>query len=188
MHAYEYMVGLFTIIIGLAVVDLATSFHRLMRIRTTLRWDPLTLLAAAFALMLSITMWFKLWSVRAFPVIGDYLFTLSLCMEYLLLFLIAAACLPDEPEPGIDLRRFYAGNRRYLWGLVVLYQLFNIGHAVYFYTHGERGHLLHFVLSFGIPLAVGAVLFVSRSRLVHYLGVSLLLVMLVADRARDVIG
>jgi hypothetical protein len=35
--------------LGLAVADVATSFHRLMRSRFPVTWDPLTLLAAMIA-------------------------------------------------------------------------------------------------------------------------------------------
>ncbi len=187
MQAFEYLAGLFTIIIGLAVVDIANSFHMLMRIRASLRWNPLVLLAAVYALLLTITMWFKLWSVRGFAEAGNYLFSLSLCIEYLLLFLIAAASLPDDPHAGIDLRRFYAENRRYLWGLVVLYQVSNVGHAAYFFTHGEHANPLHTVLGFGLPLAIAVTLFAVRSRAVHYAGVAVLLITLLADRVMDVI-
>jgi len=188
MQGFDYEVGLFTIIIGLAVVDIATSFHKLMRLRRTLTWDPLVLLDALYALFLAITMWFKIWGVRTFPVLGDYLFCLTLCAEYLLLFLIAAASLPDDPHEGIDLRRFYDDNRRYLWGLIVLYQFSNIGHAIYFETHGLEPTWMHTVTSFALPLALSMLLFASRSRTVHYVVVSLLLVTLVADRVGNVIN
>ncbi len=35
--------GLLSVLIGLAVVDVATSFHRRARVRGSIKWDPLTL-------------------------------------------------------------------------------------------------------------------------------------------------
>ena len=67
IHAFEYMVGLFTVIIGLAVVDLAASFHKLARHRRSVTWDPLALLAALYSLLLAITMWFEIWATRDVP-------------------------------------------------------------------------------------------------------------------------
>ena len=106
-HAFEYAVGLVTVIIGLAVVDLATSFHKLARHRGSVTWDPLVLFAALYSLLLAITMWFKIWSIRDVAAIGHYLFYLTLCAEFFLLFMVAAASLPDDPNETCDLRSYY---------------------------------------------------------------------------------
>ena len=45
IRAFEFALGLFSVLIGLAIADVAASFHRLMRARPRVRWDPLTLLA-----------------------------------------------------------------------------------------------------------------------------------------------
>ena len=58
MHAFEHSLGLFAVLIGLAVADVANSFHRLMRSRFPVTWDPLTLLAAFYALCMAVGMWF----------------------------------------------------------------------------------------------------------------------------------
>jgi hypothetical protein len=187
IHAFEYAVGLLTVIIGLAVVDLATSLHKLTRHRSTVTWDPLALLAALYSMLLIITMWFKLWAVRDDPEIRHYFFYITLCVEYLLLFLIAAASLPDDPKEPCDLRSYYDSNRRYIWTLLVLFQLCNVGHALYFYTHGRHGTLIHIALSFVIPTVCSMVLLATRARIVHYVGVVLLLVLLMLDRASDTI-
>jgi hypothetical protein len=42
MRAFEYALGLFSVLIGLAIADIATSFHRLVRSRQGVTWDPLT--------------------------------------------------------------------------------------------------------------------------------------------------
>ena len=61
MRAFEYALALFAVLIGLAIVDIATSFHRLLRRRSVVKWDPLALLAALYALCMAIYMWFDLW-------------------------------------------------------------------------------------------------------------------------------
>jgi hypothetical protein len=66
VRAFEYATGLFAVLIGLAVVDIATSFHRLLNSEKPVRWDPLALMAAFYALCLVVAMWFDLWGVRNF--------------------------------------------------------------------------------------------------------------------------
>lgn len=187
IHAFEYMAGLFTVIIGLAVVDLAISFHKIARHRRSVTWDPLALLAALYSLLLAITMWFKIWGIRDVPEIGHYFFYLTLCAEYFLLFLVAAASLPDDPNETCDLRSYYDGNRQYLWTLVVLFQISNAGHALYFFTHGLNATLAHIELSFVIPTIVAILLLATRVRKVHYLGLVILLGLLMFDRAFEAI-
>src|SRR5262249_32634583 len=40
------------------------SLHRLVRSKAAVTWDPLALLAALYALLIAIGMWFDLWGVR----------------------------------------------------------------------------------------------------------------------------
>ena len=71
--AFKYAMGLFSVLIGLAVADVATSFHRLMRVRQTVRWDPLALAAAFYALCITVYMWFDIWGVRHFGATRPFL-------------------------------------------------------------------------------------------------------------------
>jgi hypothetical protein len=180
IRAFEFALGLFAVLIGLAVADIATSFHRLVRSKTPVAWDPLALAAAAFALCIAVGMWFDLWGVRNVTETRHFFFYLFMVAQMFLLFLIAAASLPDEPAGASDMREFYAGNRRYFWSLVALFQLGYTGLGIYF-VHGLLSRLpraasvsfySQMILLFGIPLALIAI----KSRLVHYVGLGLLFV------------
>jgi hypothetical protein len=178
IRAFEYALGIFAVLIGLAVADIATSFHRLVRSKRPVIWDPLALLAAAFALCMAVGMWFDLWTVRNVRETRYFFFYLFMVSQMFVLFLIAAASLPDEPGGAIDLRDFYAGNRRYFWALVALFQVGYTGLGIYF-IHSMLSRMplafavaffTQMILLFGVPLALVAV----KSRVVHYLGVGLL--------------
>jgi len=192
VRAFEYATGLFAVLIGLAVVDLATSFHRLLRSSSPVRWDPLALMAAFYALCLVVAMWFDLWGVRHFDATRGFLFYLSFIAEFLVLFLVAAASLPDQPSDGADLREYYARNRRYLWTLLVIFQALYVADGVYFSRGWPSGLsrltlVLVNVLMF-LPLLVSVALMLAKSRLVHYVGLSLLFVALVLHYGRAAIN
>jgi hypothetical protein len=178
IRAFEYALGLFAVLIGLAVADIATSFHRLVRSKAAVVWDPLALGAALYALFMAVCIWFDIWGVRNFAATRHFLFYVSLVADMFILFLIAAASLPDEPEEGADLRAYYAGNRRYFWGLVSLYQLAYLANGIYFIG----GMLLQLpfaytVLAFvqmGLPLIISVSLMLVRSRTFHYIALGLL--------------
>ena len=64
IRAFEYALGRFAVLIGLAIADTAASVHRLARRKGTVRWDPLARLGAGYALLISIGIWFDIWAVR----------------------------------------------------------------------------------------------------------------------------
>ena len=103
IHAFEYMVGLFTVIIGLAVVDLAASFHKLARHRRSVTWDPPR---AARGALLAAPRHYNVVRNLGNPgraldrgISSSYL---TICAEYFRLFLVAAASLPDDPIVSLD--------------------------------------------------------------------------------------
>ena len=123
IRAFEFALGLFSVLIGLSIADVATSLHRLIRKRETVRWDPLTLLAALFALLMAIGMWFDLWGIRNATSVRHFFLYLGLVASFFVLFLIAASSLPDESDGPVDLRSYYEHNRRYFWALVTIFQI-----------------------------------------------------------------
>ena len=117
---FGYLSAFVTIVVALAVADLATSLHRLIRARERVRWRLLPLLAAAFIYLSLMTEFFEIWRFTSFTHLSFYglLFNMS---EPLLAFLAAAAVLPDDvPAQGLDLDTFYFHERGYIWGAMFL--------------------------------------------------------------------
>ena len=122
MSAADYLSTFVSIVLGVALADLATSLHRLLRARSRVRWDWLAPLAAFAAMLVIVLGWWELydnftgrWAVGRF---------LPVLISLLLLFLLAASALPDEvPDEGIDLRAYYLENRGYFWSLFALFVL-----------------------------------------------------------------
>src|SRR5579862_3407752 len=180
IRAFEYALGLFAVLIGLAIADVATSFHRLVRGRRPVKWDALALLAALYALLLAVGMWFDLWGVRQIAATRHFFFYLTLVAEFLVLYLLAAVSLPDEPGEQSDLREHYTRHRRYFWGLVALFQLSYFANGMYFVGAQLRRisgwELVFLANNMVLPWVVALLLMSVRSRALHYLGFALLLI------------
>jgi hypothetical protein len=178
MRAFEYALGLFSVLIGLAIADIATSFHRLVRGRQAVTWDPLALLGALYALLTAVGMWFDLWGVREVASARQFFFYLIMVADLFIVFLIAAASLPDDPESGRDLREFYSGNRRYFWGLIALFQLGYILLGLYFaggqLSHAPRYYRIAFATQMSVLFLVPVALVLFRNRTLHYCGLAIL--------------
>jgi hypothetical protein len=179
IRAFEYALGLFAVLIGLAVADIATSFHRLARSRTPVVWDPLALLAALYTLCTAIGMWFDIWGVRNVAETRHFFFYLTLVASLFVLFLIAAASLPDDPAEHGDLREYYAANRRYFWTLMALFQFGYLAHGLYFVgLQMAREYPGTLLVDMVAPVAISLALVFIRSRAMHYVGLALLFVVL----------
>ena len=118
----DYISVFSAIVIGLAVAELATSFHKLMRHRQRVRWDWIIFAAALLVLLNLVAVWWVtlLWygDVKNMK-IAAYLPDLAIL---LVLFLATAAILPDEvPAEGLDLRTFYLSNSPYFWTLITIF-------------------------------------------------------------------
>ena len=121
MTIAEYISVLLAILVGLAIADLATSFHKLMRARHRVAWDWMSLALALVMLLETVLFWwgsFQWYRATSAISIGAFLPDLGL---FLLLFLAVAAVLPDDvPAAGLSLRQHYFSTASYFWTLMVL--------------------------------------------------------------------
>lgn len=82
--------------------------------------------------------------VRHFGATRNFLFYLSFIAEFFIVFLVAAASLPDRPSDGTDLREYYSRTRRYFWTLLTLFQALYVADGLYF-SRGESDRFPHWV-------------------------------------------
>ena len=120
MNVIEYVSVFVSMVLGLAVAELGTSFHKLIRARHRIQWDWMSL-ALAFVMLLEIVQFWWLahdWYAQSAGLrVVQFLPNLLLL---LLIYLMAAAVLPDGvPEEGLNLREFYVETAPYFWLLVL---------------------------------------------------------------------
>ena len=121
MSLVERVDVLVAIVLGLALAELGTSLHRMMRAGKRVKWDWMSP-ALAFVMLLEVVQFWWLaqnWYVGATEL--RLIEFLPRLVVLLLIYLLAAAVLPDEvPKQGIDLRAFYSDSSRYFWAMIVL--------------------------------------------------------------------
>jgi hypothetical protein len=122
MSVAEYTAAFVSIMVGLALADLAVSLQRLLRAGPRVRWDLLTPAAALLATGFVINIW---WTMYASLSRVERLSVASFIPDLVtlvLLFCLASSALPDAvPDEGLDLRVYYERNRRWLWRLFAAY-------------------------------------------------------------------
>ena len=119
MGPFEYLLLFAVIILGLAVCDLAMSLHRLLSAGSRVRWDWIAPLAASVAFLKIVTQWWSWFGVEKLAHGLTWEMFLGVLIATVLLFLLAAAALPDETshETRIDLRAHWTRVSRRFWTL-----------------------------------------------------------------------
>jgi len=116
VNPFEYLLVLAAVILGLAVSDLAMSANRLLDAGERIKWDWLAPLAAIVVFLKIVTQWWTWFS--AAPIAKGLTFEmyLGVLSSAVLLFLLAAASLPDQIGDGkFDLAEYYRRVQRRYW-------------------------------------------------------------------------
>jgi hypothetical protein len=194
VNPFTYLLPFLSVLVGLAVTDLATSLHRLLRARRRVQWDWLPLATALLALGAVLNAWWSFYqedTTSAWTMAEFFPIVLAL----LVLFLINAAALPDDvPSEGIDLKEFYESNSPYFWSLFAVYIISNI----FLNVSGQLASAMQGwdkfiqVLIFSVPNVGILVLFLSlayfRNRVFHTIAVVSVLVVLAISWSQQRIG
>lgn len=121
MSGTDYILGLLTIVTGLAISDMIVSLHSLLINRRYVKWDWLALVVVAFVFVLIINSWRITYVAFQGIAMGPPIWVfLMILLQNIALYLAARAVLPDRVEIGepFDLREYYDFVDRYLWSAV----------------------------------------------------------------------
>jgi hypothetical protein len=167
MSLVERVGVLVAIVLGLALAELGTSFHRLMRAGKRVRWDWMSPTLAFVMLLEAVQFW---WLSQSWYANATELYLIEFLprlLILLLIYLLAAAVLPDEvPEEGINLRTFYVETSRYFWALI---WLLTLGIMIFLAPGGARidylgGIARHMLLDAMVLVVATAALLVRNIR------------------------
>ena len=128
---FQYILPLVSVVIGIALSDLAMSLHRLIRARDRVRWDWLPLLTAVIGILAVLQVWWLFYNSQQSDFYQTLYGFLPLAAQLITLVLLSAAALPDRvPDEGIDLRLFYETSAPYFWSAYAFYLFLIVAHRV----------------------------------------------------------
>jgi len=175
MHVGEYILVLVSIVLGLALTDLAFSTHRLIRRRADVKFDAASILAAMLAAYLVFANFWGDYGHYRTVTSASLWATLPNLAILFVNFLIAAAALPDKWEGKIDLWQYYLATRRQFWILIVIGTLL----ALVYNVLNQRLLPLSGYVSAALVVALATILCVTERRWLHVGLLCTLLAMLV---------
>ena len=124
-------------------------------------------------------MWFNVWSIRDRPEVRTYFHYLWMIAEFLLLFLLAAESLPDEPILEV-VEGHYDHVRVRFWTIALFFHLSVFAHWLYFRSRQPVSFFTDLdaadVFFQSAALVVPATLIWRRDRRIHIAGLIILIV------------
>jgi hypothetical protein len=186
---FEYLLVFLAIVLGLAVSDLCTSLNRLLGAGAQVRWDWLSPMAAVVAFLKILTQWWTWFgAAKLAKGLTFEMFTLVV-VAVVLLFLLAAASLPDQVEEGgVDLRGYYTQVARRYWLLFAAHYLAANAVTVWAQIQVQGARVSPSLLLIAVfPIAAVVLAFV-RVRLLHGLCLAALIVIYLVQFAGHSLG
>lgn len=167
MSGADFIVGLLTIVTGLAICDMIVSLHGLLINRRHVKWDWLALVSAAYVVLAIINTWRMTYAgfqdAQKGPAIWVFLLIL---MQNVGLYLAARTALPDKVELGepFDLAAYYDFVDRYLWSAILASQgVYIVLSILGFITSGRMPYQNLFVqVLVGFPVIIALVVWPNR--------------------------
>ena len=83
MEAFDYLVALFSIVIGLGLAEVAVSLNRLLR-SAGLKHDPLIFGPPILVTLMLVSIWFDTWAIKGVPNLFTFPFFVAIFGELLL--------------------------------------------------------------------------------------------------------
>lgn len=188
MGQFEYLLLLASVILGLAVSDLAVSLNRLLDAGARIKWDWLSPLAALVAFLEIVTQWWSWFAAAPIAKAITFEMYLGVLVSAVLLFLLAAAALPDAfGEAQVDLRAYYARIQRRFWLLFAAHFVAANGVSAWIQVQAEGAKFTQFSPYYLLAPVVIALAF-FRQRWLHALCLVGLVALYIAQLAGHGLG
>jgi hypothetical protein len=171
MGPFEYLLMFASVILALALTDVAVSLNRLLGAADKVKWDWLAPLAALVAFLKIVNQWWVWFAGKAVATDMTYGMFLGILVSAILLFLMCAAALPDAlDEPGdLDLRAYYGRVSRRYWLLFAGHWLTANGTSIWIQIVIEKARFAAVSPAYLIlPIALALAFF--RDRRLHGAG------------------
>jgi hypothetical protein len=120
MTIFELLFSLTSVILGLALTQIATNLHSLLLAGRRVRWAPEPILLTVIILLVIVFVWLDQWGERSETSIS-FVYALLSVLKLLTLYLGAAFVL-TAAEPGtgpVDLHAYYDRTRVFTFGLLI---------------------------------------------------------------------
>ncbi len=151
MTPFEIFFGLSSVILGLALTEIASSIAKLLRAGRNVRWAPEPILQTIVITMIVVSVWADQWWAhdQTSFTIGQALVQVAKLMAVY----VAAASVLGEPEAkvGIDLKDHYYAARRVTYGAMITGLILFTTYGLAFYPPEGKLEITEILETLALP-------------------------------------
>jgi hypothetical protein len=120
MDTFNYLSVLFSVILGLALIQILQGFRALMLARSRVRLYWPALIWAALMILILVQAWWGMFGMSTFREWTFAMYAIVI-FQITLMYLVAGLAMPDIPAEGIvNMREAYFAHKRWFFGLLAL--------------------------------------------------------------------
>lgn len=174
MSGFEFLFSFYSLLLGLAVARVATSFADMWRGRRETSVGVCPWLLGALILFSAAQQWMSFWGGRAVLTMGPWqiLVSISVALPYVF---VSQAMLPREQDQWPSLEDYYLTHSRVLLGVLLAPPVVSLLYNCALGNFPDRSNALFDGMRLGVPV----LLIVWRKAWIHRLGLAVLTLNLV---------
>lgn len=170
MTGFEFLFTFYSLLLGLAVANIATDFADIWRERHARMAGTSTLLLGLFILLSVAQQWISFWAGRDTLEMGPT--NLLVCIAIAFPYIFASqAMFPARHDDCASLEDYYMAHNRVLLGVLLVPIAVSLGYNLFLGTLMDWPNTSFFILRIGIPL----LLMVFQVKWLHRAGLTLLI-------------
>lgn len=170
MSGFEFLFTFYSLLLGLAVANIATDFADMWRQRHTRMAGTSTVLLGLFILLSVAQQWISFWAGREILVMGPT--NLLVCIAIAFPYIFASqAMFPAQHDGCTSLEDYYMAHSRVLFGVLLIPTVVTLGYNLLVRNLMDWPDAWFFVVRLGIPMLLMA----FRIRWLHRTGLVLLI-------------
>lgn len=175
MNGFEFLFSFYSLLLGLAVANVATGFADIWRGRRETPVGTHTVLLGSLILFSAAQQWMSFWRGRDSLTMGPWQILVSIAVALPFVF-ISRAMLPREQDAWRSLDDYYMAHRRVLLAVLLIPSVASLSYNCALGNFPDQSEVFYDALRLGVPLLL--ILWPRRS--VQSVGLAALIINVVA--------
>jgi hypothetical protein len=175
MNGFEFLFSFYSLLLGLAVANVATGFADIWRSRRETLVGTHTVLLGLLILFSAAQQWMSFWRGRDSLTMGPWQILVSVAVALPFVF-ISRAMLPRERDTWRSLDDYYMAHRRVLLAVLLVPAVASLSYNCALGNFPDRSEAFYDALRLGVPI----LLILWPQRLAQSVGLAALIINMVA--------
>jgi hypothetical protein len=170
MTGFEFLFTFYSLLLGIAIANIATDFADIWRERHSRMAGTSTIMLGLFILLCVAQQWIAFWDSRDILEMGPTNLLVCIAMAFPYIF-VSQAMFPSKQDNCASLDDYYIAHNRVLLGVLLIPVLVSLGYNLIWGGILDLPNISFFIIRIGIPL----LLIFFQNQWLHRIGLGVLI-------------